>query len=167
MREFASLWNLSRVSIVVFYAVVSGANLRAAVWQNTSNPSDVDASGVIAPRDALIDINRLNLVGLSLPSSGSGSASVNVAPEPSGLTLPVLAAIGLIAKCLWSRVRRADCRGNATPPETCPPKYPWRVRRSNKPRFFDSRFQPHQATNHSCAAGLFQLPSMPTSLDCT
>jgi PEP-CTERM motif/Dockerin type I domain len=67
-----------RLQIALRLAIVAAAALgmtslaSAATWQNPTDADDVDNSGVIAPRDALIDVNRLNLVGIgAVPSSGS------------------------------------------------------------------------------------------------
>ena len=58
----------------IFAALVLGlANFaRAATWQNPTDANDVDNSGVIAHRDAVIDVNWLNSLGSGpVPSMGS------------------------------------------------------------------------------------------------
>ncbi len=58
-----------RPAIALVCLVSSAA---AATWQNPVATRDIDGSGIISPRDALIDINYLNSNGAT-PVPGSGS----------------------------------------------------------------------------------------------
>ena len=45
-------------------SLVAAAMASQKPWQNALNPLDVDDSGAVVPRDALIVINRINAIGL-------------------------------------------------------------------------------------------------------